>query len=37
MEAYNPTTWADILRIQQNFQTYLAGINVNCNVQKLLK
>jgi len=34
---YNPTIWADIVRIQNNYVTFFASINSNCNVQKLIK
>ncbi len=34
--AYDPTVWADIMSIQGNYVQYLAAVNSNCDIQKLL-
>lgn len=33
---YNPTVWADIINLANNYVTYLSGISNNCNIYKLL-
>jgi hypothetical protein len=34
---YIPSNWADIMRISNSYVSFLASINSNCNVQKLIK
>jgi hypothetical protein len=34
---YIPSNWADIIRISNSYVSFVASINSNCNVQKLIK
>ena len=34
--AYNPTVWADLMSISSEYTDYLAAIQSNCDLQKLL-
>ncbi len=34
---YNPTKWADVMRVSNSYVSIFAAINNNCNVQKLIK
>ncbi len=34
---YNPTKWADFLRVTNSYVDIFAAIGNNCNVQKLIK
>lgn len=34
---YIPSNWADIIRISNSYISFIASINSNCNVQKLIK
>ncbi len=34
---YNPTKWADVMRVSNSYVSIVAAINNNCNVQKLIK
>lgn len=36
MQFYNPTVWADIINLSNNYMVYLSGVNNNCNLYKLL-
>ena len=36
-QLYNPTKWADVMRVSNSYVDILAGINNNCNIQKLIK
>lgn len=36
LKAYEPWVWSDILKISQDYVTYLASISTNCDIQKLL-
>ena len=36
LQAYDPTTWADLVQAWYNFYNYFASVNSNCNFQKLL-
>lgn len=37
MKAYEPWVWADIMQISQNYLAYIAAVNSNCDLQKLIK
>ena len=37
VQFYVPSNWADIIRISNSYISFVASINSNCNVQKLIK
>lgn len=37
LQAYNPKVWAPIMQITQNYMAYIAAIQSNCDIQKLIK